>query len=182
MSSTRRLAVSIIYIAIAFIPATVALKCYQCGDTIDNGSCNTDVKGLLDTAMGKTDLYKQDCTESRSEWKYCMIETAKERGHYTLYHRGCHDGSNFTFKGDRFQGIAPNNETTCEQVEARFVCYSLCETDYCNGPQLPDCNDTLLREQFYGEECGSRAIFSMPLAVIFNMFCLILTLVYFGAL
>ncbi|XP_059138755.1 uncharacterized protein LOC131927107 [Physella acuta] len=143
-----------------------ALLCYQCPATSSNEPCVTDISGMVNTSLGISRKYFQNCSESKPTWDRCMIETAQVNRAYVLYHRGCHDGVNFTsgFDTPRFRGLNPNNLTTCEFISPMIVCYTFCQKDFCNGPQPPEippkqvCNESMF-DYDYGEPCGVAGMF-----------------------
>ncbi|XP_059138753.1 uncharacterized protein LOC131927105 [Physella acuta] len=160
---------SVTVVLTAYLAVTTeALLCYQCASTSPDGPCVTDISGLVNTSLGISSKYYQNCSASKPTWDRCMIETAATSGIYTLYHRGCHDGVNFTsgFDSPRFHGLDPNNLTTCEFINliGKLVCYTFCQKDFCNGPQPPEvpyqqvCNESM-SDYDYGEPCGVAGMF-----------------------
>ncbi|KAH9495886.1 hypothetical protein Btru_015346 [Bulinus truncatus] len=154
-----------------------ALLCYQCSGTKDGSDCETNYKGLVNTSANYTHnkVYLQNCSDSNPGWDRCMIETAYTNGQTVVFHRGCHDGHNFTplFNNTRFYNLKPNNLTTCAQLTTWFVCYSFCQTDFCNGPIKPEvkppCNET---ELDYDETCaGHRVVSPSQVLYLLLSFC-----------
>ncbi|XP_005110495.1 uncharacterized protein LOC101848001 [Aplysia californica] len=136
--STSTLVTITVFLVLLSLKGSSSLKCFQCATTIEDDSCVTDYWGFVNDSKGITDTYIKDCQATNPEWDRCMIETLEQDGRITHFHRGCHDGKFFStqFDSDRFKNLSAVNETTCARV-VTLACYTFCQTDLCNGPQVP---------------------------------------------
>lgn len=80
-----------------------------------------------------------------TEQKYCVIERIEDKGVMFAYIRDCSDGVTMSVNDvERFQNISfnKNNYTSCGfRFQIGLVCITLCEGDFCNGPNINAVND-----------------------------------------
>jgi len=122
-----------------------SILCYQCASTSpENNSCQLNTEGMLNDTndfiehSNHTDYVRgfiKNCTAAKASWDRCMIEERRTNGAIKHYHRGCADGVNLDFEHERFVNVTPTNASTCADVGNHLVCYTMCDTDLCNGPQ-----------------------------------------------
>ncbi|BFZ23360.1 hypothetical protein BsWGS_26399 [Bradybaena similaris] len=143
---------------------TGALVCFECEATADKEHENCFVNTMA-LANGTTrGQYAIDCTASNANWTRCMTLKVEKGGQTLLFLRGCHDGATFEpqVHSDVFLNLPANNQTVCAMVGAltdyTAGCYTSCQTDFCNGPQLiPETNCT--GEGDDDESCRAPGIF-----------------------
>ncbi|CAC5399561.1 unnamed protein product [Mytilus coruscus] len=147
------------------------LWCYQCGDSSSTGSCITDTAGMEAEYIefNKTDHTKQDQTTSEGtktkQYQYlkncenydrCVIERIEEQGLLHAYIRDCHNSANnYSFYDPKFLDLDPaRNHTSCiyDAFSKRVACVTVCETDFCNGPQIAGGNNSRAQTLFPGLE------------------------------
>ncbi|XP_055865048.1 uncharacterized protein LOC106054451 [Biomphalaria glabrata] len=164
-----------------------AILCYQCADLKGETNCQTNFELLANASLLLTKEFFQNCTESNHLWNKCMIERYWLSNELMTFHRGCHDGENFIrmFNESRFQGLKPNNLTTCAHLGdsgTHFACYQFCDTDFCNGPAKPEnktCNVTVSSayyDEIEEEICAVKGLHYRPETVFLNLACLAVTI------
>ncbi|CAG2249169.1 unnamed protein product [Mytilus edulis] len=129
-----------------------ALWCYQCGDSSIEGPCVTDTAGMeAEYIRRNASLKEPKPDKDKVPYKYlkdclntseiCIIERIEEQGQTHAYLRDCHyTGRSYSIQDPRFNDLDPSlNHTTCiyeRGSSKRLVCVTICDTDFCNGPQI----------------------------------------------
>ncbi|VDI36483.1 Hypothetical predicted protein [Mytilus galloprovincialis] len=129
-----------------------ALWCYQCGDSSIEAPCVTDTAGMEAEYIRRNDSLKNPKPdEDEAPYKYlkdclntsdiCIIERIEEQGQTHAYIRDCHTtGKSYSIQDLRFNDLDSSlNHTTCiyeRGSSKRLVCVTICDTDFCNGPQI----------------------------------------------
>ncbi|CAC5400878.1 unnamed protein product [Mytilus coruscus] len=150
-----------------------ALWCYQCGDSSIEGACVTDTAGMEAEYYRRNDSLKNPDKEDTVPYKYlkdclntseiCIIERIEEQGQTHAYLRDCHNtGRSYSIQDPRFDDLEPSlNHTTCiyeKGSSKRMVCVTICDTDFCNGPQI-DGGSTLQIKTWLNMLCAVVLIF-----------------------
>ncbi|CAC5361994.1 unnamed protein product [Mytilus coruscus] len=162
-----------------------ALWCYQCGDSSIGGPCVTDTAGMKAEYYRRNDSLKNPDKEDKVPYKYlkdclntseiCIIERIEEQGE--IYHarlskvnKGIHwvlkppcvQNGSYSIQDPRFDDLEPSlNHTTCiyeKGSSKRMVCVPICDTDFCNGPQI-DGGSTLQIKTWLNVLCAVIVIF-----------------------
>ncbi|KAK6176486.1 hypothetical protein SNE40_014766 [Patella caerulea] len=185
-----RICLLLLFGLLLFLPAVDTLLCYQCASgNPDGGNCQNDMNGMIESAKGDPEKditpedgrYTKNCTTSSTvnhTLGYCVIETFKSAGLGKSFIRDCSDGVVFSYTGNindlkKLDNVRPDNETTCTYrlTSNMHVCVTLCTTDFCNGPQIPE-NNTNCTEGDNVTCSAGRPLWLMnsPIGVIFNPF------------
>ncbi|CAG5124995.1 unnamed protein product, partial [Candidula unifasciata] len=154
---------------------TESLECFQCEATSETGNCITDWEVMSNSTTRQ--IYAKNCTHSNVNWTRCMIQRVEVKAQVVFFHRACDDGSYFEkhLYSPRFEHLPPDNQTTCDVVGdiGTAVCYTPCDTDFCNGPQLipeKNCTDSDT------EGCRAPGIFLKTQLVLVELVSLISSL------
>ncbi|XP_063409547.1 uncharacterized protein LOC134692867 isoform X2 [Mytilus trossulus] len=142
-----------------------SLWCYQCGDSSATGPCITDTADMeaeyiefnKTNSTEKQDQPTTDKDTNTKKYQYlkncqnsnydrCVIERIEEQGQVHAYIRDCHNSANnYSFYDPKFSDLDPaRNHTSCiyDAFSKRLACVTVCETDFCNGPQIAGGNSS----------------------------------------
>lgn len=141
-----------IFLYVNFIPVKEALDCYSCGDTTENGLCQTSI---LEMEAAFQQYHHENDTEKviksnpllkqcHGNWNTnCVIQQAIRAGKTTAYIRDCSDGN--TFISGSKQGIVADNQTSFyfDKSSETVFKIQLCNDSLCNGPNPEPINQTV---------------------------------------
>ncbi|VDI56525.1 Hypothetical predicted protein [Mytilus galloprovincialis] len=144
---------------IGFVYHSDSLWCYQCGDSSATGPCitdtaameaeyieynNTDHTKVTDGTKTKKNDYQYLKNCENTGYDRCVIERIEEQGQVHAYIRDCHNSANnYSFYDPKFLDLDPaRNHSSCiyDAFSKRVACVTVCETDFCNGPQIASGN------------------------------------------
>ncbi|XP_063410744.1 uncharacterized protein LOC134693768 [Mytilus trossulus] len=149
---------------IGFVYHSDSLWCYQCGDSSATGPCITDTADMeaeyidfnITNSTAKKDQSVSDGTKMKqyqylkncenTEYNRCVIERIEEQGQVHAYIRDCHNrANNYSFYDPKFLDLDPaRNHSSCiyDAFSKRVACVTVCDTDFCNGPQIAGGNSS----------------------------------------
>ncbi|CAI9741259.1 Hypothetical predicted protein [Octopus vulgaris] len=111
-----------------------SLQCFHCSSSAPGSKCETGVKEF---AKYNNSKFAQNCSDYSFKGKvFCAIETKHVNGKSSYLIRECSDGNTKNFESFRkLRYLNPEKNTTlCTFINGIF-CLTICETDFCNGPQ-----------------------------------------------
>ncbi|XP_029651581.1 uncharacterized protein LOC115224798 [Octopus sinensis] len=115
-----------------------SLQCFHCSSSAPGSKCETGVKEF---AKYNSSKFAQNCSDYSFQGKaFCAIETRFINGKSSYLIRECSDGNTFTFDKNydtfhKLRYLNPEKNTTLCTFFNGILCLTICETDFCNGPQ-----------------------------------------------